>query len=542
MINWLRHLWNNPVVKDTNKIYPWIVLIGTIISTDMSIIAAIAESLADPYMRGFFAIGVTHNAWIGTIFLLSVVSVIPICMRFGLMFGYKRVFFIGNLVFYVGSLFVGLSPSYPIVLASRVIAGIGAGILLNFCIAYIARSFPKNLLPLALSLYTAFGFGMGYIIGSIMGGLFSQVYVSWQMIFYFTFFVGFIPLGMIFFCFSETKKQEVPPFDFWGYLFFLAFIYSAMMLTMNVKAPWNSNGWYSSFTHTCIIVILVSLIGLIIVELRQKHPLFLLKHFAIRAFSLGTISLFLIGCLLFGTASVFPGMLNESLGWPMYKVGLYMSLFGVFIGVSGAVVGLLSDKIGIRIPTIIGLILVSISCFVQHSFTIYSEHKDLFIILTLRGIGIGSALGPVTSLALYRINESEVPKAAVLATILRQLGAAFGANILFIISAERYPFHLRHFGSMMNKDSPMYQHVFRNLYTYFVDITGASPLLAEEKAKLHIGDFVSRQARVVADNDAFFIIGIVVSCITVVLAFLMLQKYVRTKINTAKQRNKLTKS
>ncbi len=523
---------DKPCIEKDNPILPWLILAVIILITQTALFASVGVNIATPDIQGYYNLGVTESDWITTAYLMMLATTIPISARVGAQYGFKYTFFLGCSLFFFANLCVCFAPTYELMLLWRFVAGAGSGILMPQSISILAFTFSKKLLPLALSLYTALGFGAGFTFGALLGGLYSQEY-PFQGIFFWIFIIGVVSLLGILLFFHETKPKEVSPFDFPGYLAFLGIIFSALLFTMNVKAPWNTQGWYSfySIMHACVIV--ASLIGFIYWELTTTHPLFLLKHFAIRPFLLASIAMFFLGGLVFGTPVFFSNVLHTDLMWPNIQVGSHFAVFGIAVGISGALTGIFVSRIGIRWPTVLGLGLVCYSCFINHSFTIYSTHLDLYAILVTRGIGVGMALGPVTSLGLMKIppnSKIELAKATVMLTILRQMGAAFSSNILGILITERTVYHTERFSEMIRPMDAAYQDVTSSLMQRFTMEYSLPSKIASIHASQEIDNLLQRQAHIAAFNDAFFAAGVVLTCMTCLLVFLMLRKYVLRKL------------
>jgi|GEM_PF-2652839 len=509
----------------------WLVLVVILLITETALFASVGVNISTPDIQGYYSLGVTETDWITTSYLMMLATTVPISARLGVEYGFKYTFFLGCAIFFIANLLICFTDSYPLLLVWRMLGGAGTGILMPQSISILAFTFERKLLPLALSLYTAVGFGGGFAFGSILGGIFSQEH-AFQWIFFIIFLIGMIGLLGICLFFRETKTRAVSPFDYPGYISFLVVIFAALLLTMNVKAPWNTQGWYSLYTVSHGAVLLAGFMAFIYFELTEEHPLFLLKQFTVRPFLLAAIGMFIIGGIVFGTPVFFSQVLHDDLLWPNSQVGNHFAVFGLAIGVSGAITGLLSDYIGIRWPSAIGLILLTISCFMNHNFTIYSDHSDLYSLLLVRGVGIGVALGPVTSLGLSRIpkeSKLELAKATVMLTILRQMGAAFSSNILGIIITQRQDFHFSRFGDMVNYQSPAFQEAASNLSTHFRTAMGAPKNAGQELSYQEITSLVQRQAHVAAFDDAFFCAGIVLAIMTTVLIVLMIRRYILLK-------------
>lgn len=514
-------LWHKQPISKEHPFYPWIVLIVILFVTNMLLIAAVATSIAEPYIQGHFRLGVTESSWVGSSFLLMMGATVPIGMRYSEKYGYKITFFIGCILFFFGSLLVALAPDFAALLTFRFVSGIGTGIIMPLSLGLIALSFPKSMHSLAFSLYTGFGFGLGYVAGCFLGGYFSE-YLSWKAIFYATFLLGIPSLLIVAIFFHETPRKAVrSKLDIFGYASFLFLIVSLVMIFINAKAPWNTEGWHSVFSYSFYAIACISFVLLIIVELKVEKPMFPLFFFSVRPFVIGSIAVFCLGTVLFGTSAFLPVVLKNDLLWPSHQIGVHMSSLGASVGVFGIITGLTTKKIGIRTPTVIGLALCSISCFMNHSMTIYSDHGEIMGVLIVRGAGIGIGLGPVTAISLKKISSEFQGKAAVLVTIFRQMGAAIGTLALGAIMVMREVFHRQRFSEMIDRYSPSWERTYSRVTGQSIEILGDNIVVAKEKADSFLSNLINRQAHIAAFDDVFFLMGIVIGLIALTIVILV---------------------
>lgn len=499
----------------------WIILFNVTLVTVLAIISSLSAAVASTTIAGPLMIDQTGSIWLSTGYLAAVGICLPLSGWLGKCYGARFAFLLGLAIFVGASLAAALAPNFPVMLTFRFVEGAGAGIIFPISLTIIQRAFPKTMVVLALSIYVGCGFGIGMILGVLVGGFVGQ-YMTWPWIFWINVMLGAPSLILTWFFHQETEKEKTP-FDLIGYLFFAGFLCSCLLLVTNVKAEWNTKAWSSSFARTFIIVGIVSFILLIIRELRFQNPLIILRLFKQRHFTIGCVALLLIGSLLFGTATTFPAIFEGQLGYQKWEVGLLLMSFGLVLGPVGALVGFITKYINIRYLTVFGLLFLCASCFVQERIiTIQSEHWQWTLVLVMRSLGLALSLGPVTSLALVDVAPQDMTCASMLVTFCRQMGGAIGGALVSLIAVYRAEYHNQIYGANVNLQSVAFRNYSEAFAERFQTMSGYSGGEAAKLAKVVIINNVKAQSQISAINDAFFILGCIMVGITVIITVVVI--------------------
>lgn len=511
--------WRAPQFIDpSSRFLPWLILANVIFATVIGVISATAGYVADSTIQGALQMSNDDLRWISVSFIMMLGIILPLGIYLALRYGYKIIFFMGLGVFVVGSLLNGLAFDFWSLLISRAIAGAGAGALFPLSIAIIAQIFPKEKLTLPLALYVGLGFGIGTVLGYLVGGYFVQ-YISWQSSFFLCFILGLPSLLVTALLHKETEPANVNKFDTWGYVAFIVFISNLLLILNSAKADWNTEGWTSPFLITCMILAVLSLLILIPLELRNPHPLIIFSLFKTKSFLLGCISIFFVGAPLYCTQILSVMFLDYDLHYEKHTIGLFLLTTGITLGVVSSCAAFLTKFFNIRVLTLTGMALITASCWINPNVTIYSSHGQLLWMWNLRMIGIGLSLGPATAYAMSEIGPALGGAASVFITFARQMGGTLGSLSAQVITAERQEFHNEMFGAQVDTASPAFQEVARHLQSHLIHNTGAVPAEAPQAAASIIRANVLTQSHATAQNDAFFLLGIAtfVICLSILL-------------------------
>jgi len=498
----------------------WLVLFNLILASTIAIINASAFPIFSSSVDGYLVIDAETGTWLSTMYLMFMASTVPISSWLAERYGYKIIFQVGLFLLGFGCVLCVGIDSFYVMLFGRCLSGIGAGIIFPITLTIINHVFPKTQISFALSLYVAGAFGAGLAFGFWMGGYIPNVY-GWKYVFYILMVLCALSMFFTYKFHPSSEEHPVAPFDIIGFFLFVIFACSILVILITVKQQWNTAGWHSDFIRLFIALSVIFFAIFIAYEYKTNDPVFDLSLFKIRSFSIGCLALVFVGSLIFGTITTYGPGLENFFHYSKFKAGLVLIPFGIVLGVVGGVTSILTKYIGLRIPAVLGLLLVAISCFINHKITFMSDHMQMQQALITRAVGIGLSLGPLTALSLIHVPNELLTKASAIITLARQLGGAYGGSLIALISLERFPFHMLTFSEQVDVSSTAYQNHLRDLTQHFMRNCGSTLLEAKNQAVLIIADNMKAQANILSANDGFFVIGIFVFLIAFTLIALI---------------------
>lgn len=488
----------------------WLIFFNVTLITLLSIASTSSVIVATPTIIGALAIPSAYSNWLSTCYLMTLGSCIPVVPWIAEKYGSRIIFFLGVLIYMVGSGLAGLAYDFYSLIFFRIMEGLGAGIIFPLALVILARAFPKEKLGLVVSLYTGLSFGVGAGLGFVAGGYLSE-YVNWQSVFWLN-LVFCIPSAFItWFVHAGTEKKQMPPFDKWGYFFFCSFIVNLLVVVNVVKQPWNTDSWTSTLVLTCLTVSVLSFITMILIERVHPYPIIPLKLFSNASYSISCLAIALIGVILFGVIGIYPIYFFEYLRYDNFKSGLYVAPLGLVLGVFGIISGILVRKINIKILVLMGLLFIVTACFLNHSITLYSDHFQIGTVLVFYAMGVALSLSSITALGLSVLSKDLAGPGAGMLTFFRQMGAAFGSSIISIIIVVRTEFHNTIFGPSINPYQPAYKDTLRRLSYHIVGNGGKTPEEALDYANRAIVQTAVTQSKIAGMVDSFFVFGCIIS-------------------------------
>lgn len=420
---------NNNIVSENNiedKVYSksrWLILAILVTQPFMACLDSSIVNVALPTIGQKLSITMSSAEWIVSSYLIIISASILIFGRLGDMKGKCRVFLNGILMFVLGSLLCGISNSITTLVISRIIQAIGAAMVMSTNQGIITDIFPPNERSKALGISGSF-VALGSILGPALGGLIIT-YLSWNYIFLIN-----IPIGVVAYFFGRkhlpiSKSTNNVSLDKYGALMFVIstiFIFSSIMLSQQLSF---SNIYILSALILGIIIFLIFLF----IESKIKNPMLDLSLFKNRSFSVNLFCAFIAFAALSTVNVIQPFYLSDILKFSPSEISLIMISYPAVLFIASPLSGSLSDKIGSKKLTLLGLLFTSISLFLISSLNEYSSKLTIVLVLCLLGLSNGLFQSPNTNLIMSSAPKNKLGIAGGTNALVRNLGLVFGVSI-----------------------------------------------------------------------------------------------------------------
>ncbi|WP_347550156.1 MFS transporter [Pseudalkalibacillus hwajinpoensis] len=366
------------------------------------------------------------TVWVVTIYTLVYAVSMPIVGKLADLFGRKRVFLTGIVLFAVGSLLAGLSQSLPFLLAGRAVQALGGGGIIPIANAVIGSSFPKEKRGMALGLVGAM-FGIATILGPNIGGFFVAQ-LSWRWIFLINLPIAFIILMMGLKLPEDQAKVKKPSLD-WGGAAVLSFVIISLLLGLTNL---DTNDWLTSiksdFVWPLLLLSIVLIYPLIKFEKVAKDPIIKLTYFTDRNIVLALLISTITGIGIISMIFV-PSFSEILLSLSRGQGGYVMTILAVASGFAAPIGGILLDKWGAKQVVLLGFSLSLLGSLV------FVFAADGWIMLSIgmifAGVGIGFTMGtPLNYIILELTPDQEAGAALSLVSLFRSIGTSLGPVVL----------------------------------------------------------------------------------------------------------------
>jgi len=373
--------------------------------------------------------------WVSLAYLLTMATLMLSMGRLGDMIGKKKVYVSGFVIFTLGSLLCGIAPSIYLLIAFRVLQAIGAA-MMTLGMAIITENFPPSERGKALGISGSL-VSIGIILGPVVGGLILSA-ISWRWIFYVNLPIGIIGTYMVLRLVPETTQTSKERFDFFG-AFALFATMSSLLLGLTIG---QNTGFTEPVPMMLFAIGMISLVGFLGIEKNSSHPMIDLNIFRNRLFNINLITGMFTFITISGTIILMPFYMEGVLGFPTSQVGLIMASIPISMGIIAPLSGALSDRVGTRLITVVGLIiLVGASLGLA---TISSETSAWVLILLYLPVGLGMGIfqSPNNSVILGSVPREQLGVASGLLATNRTLGQTTGIAVLGALFAASVTYYL----------------------------------------------------------------------------------------------------
>lgn len=401
----------------------WWVLIAIGISTFMSALDTSVVNTVLPVVNSSFKSDIATIEWVVIIYLLGVSGLLLSFGRLGDLRGHRPIFLMGFIAFIGSSMLCGLAQSAWALVAFRGLQALGAAMLSANSPAILTKSFPDNQRGQALGMQATMTY-LGLTVGPSLGGWLTDQY-SWRAVFFINIPVGLLALllSFIFVPHDEGKKQ-VERFDVLGAVFFLAGLI-ALLLGLNQGQTW---GW-TSMPIVSLLLGAVILLGIFVrIELRVPDPMLDLSLFSRRLFSSSVASAIFNYICVYSIMFLMPFYLIQGRQFSPSYAGLLLSAMPITMAVVAPISGTLSDQIGARLPSTLGMIILGIGLFLFSRLSPQSAMKDIVLAMVTAGLGIGIFISPNNSALMGSAPRHRQGIAAGMLATARNVGMVLGVG------------------------------------------------------------------------------------------------------------------
>jgi len=511
-----------PSIHHEHKSYKWWVLVNVMIGTFIAVLDATIVNVGLSKIMASLGATIDSIEWIMTGYNLSLGVMLPASGWIADHLGYKKTYFMALSVFTAGSVLCGFSWNESSLISFRIIQGLGAGMLMPVGLAIVMREFPKEQRGMAMGFW-GIAAAASVSFGPLIGGYLVDNF-NWQAIFFVNVPIGLIGLFVTLIIQREYKTENFRDFDFLGFLSVTAFLTATLLGLSEGNASWNTGGWTSPFIVGCFTVAVTSLIVFLIVEAHQEHPFIEIKLFKNFNFAASNAIVFIFGLGMFGSTFLMPLYWQNALGYTAIMAGSMFLPVGILQAFASPVSGVISDKISPKIPAIIGVILLSISLYLNSKLTLETEKPFMYMLLSMRGLAMGLIFTPLTTVSLLEIKPDKMAQASGLINVIRQIGGSFGIAIFGSILSRRAAFHAAAFGQAIDQNSPVFKNTYGAVAGHLSHNFNSAANTANLQAGALIISNVQRQAFVQAINDDFLIATFITIVIIVPILFLRTSK------------------
>jgi EmrB/QacA subfamily drug resistance transporter len=346
------------------------------------------------------------------------------------MFGRRRIFVFGLVIFTVASLACGLATGAESLIAARIVQGVGSALMNPATLSIITATFPPRQRGMAIGIWVGVS-AMALAIGPLIGGILTEQ-IDWGWIFFVNVPVGIAAIVVARFAIDESRDEsEEQRLDLPGLISSGVGLFA---LTYGLIEA-NNYGWTSGRILGSFAVAVVALAAFVLLELRQRLPMLDLSFFKNPTFAGANVVMLLVALAMFGVFFFNSLYLGNILHYSPIQTGatfLPMTILIVFVA---PLAGKFSDKVGSRWLMGAGLVLLSASLISFSMLDLDSTFWDILPGLLLGGVGMSLAMTPTTAAAMGSVPVDKAGVGSAVLNSMRQVGGSLGIAVMGAIVA-----------------------------------------------------------------------------------------------------------
>jgi len=413
----------------------WLALLVLCLGVLMIVLDTTIVNVALPSIKTDLKFSATSLAWVVNAYMLTYGGFLLLGGRLGDLYGHRRLFLTGIVVFTLASLACGLSTTQAALVIARCVQGLGGAVVTAVGLSLIMDLFTEAAdRARAMGVY-GFVCAGGGSLGAMLGGVLTSS-LSWHWI-----FLVNLPIGIGVVVLSLRLLPAVSAEAVSRHLDVLGAVTVTLALMLAVYAIVNGNeiGWTSPRTLGQLLVAIALLALFLAIEARVRAPLMPLRLFKLRNLAVSNIVGVLWAAAMFAWFFLSALYMQLVLGYNPMQVGLaFLPANLIMAAFSLGISAKLVMRFGIRRPLAFGLLMAATGLLlfarapVEGHFVI-----DILSGMVLLGLGAGIAFNPVLLAAMSDVSASESGLASGVVNTAFMMGGALGLAILASLAASR---------------------------------------------------------------------------------------------------------
>jgi EmrB/QacA subfamily drug resistance transporter len=401
----------------------WIIVATVCIGSFMGQLDASITQLVLPALERKFTVSIGEVSWVAVMFLLVVSVMLPICGRLADMYGRKKLYVAGFVVFIAGSALCGCAPGIAWLIGARALQAVGAAMLSANSVAIIVSTAGEKLRGKALGFQTTVQ-AVGLCAGPTVGGWIVDT-LDWRWVFWVNVPFGIAGTVLAWFIIPETSAAKPGSrFDVLGAILLVPGL-GTLMLAINQVGSW---GLTSPGVVGSAVAGIVLMAAFVVWERHSLDPLVPLELFKKWSFASGNLVSLLAYTILFGLFFLMPFAFERVFKESAFSAGLRLTTIPIALGLLAPIAGALSDRIGNRVLCTGGMLIVFSGLVLL--FLELGVGRPSLIIVTLSlfivGVGEGVFVAPNNNAIMGSASISEAGEASSLMNLTRNLGTSVG--------------------------------------------------------------------------------------------------------------------
>ncbi|MCI3224615.1 MFS transporter [Streptomyces sp. NP-1717] len=402
----------------------WWTLTAVCLGTFMLLLDITIVNVALPDIQRSLHASFSDLQWVVDAYSLTLASLLLTAGSLADMYGRRKLYVIGLVIFSLASLLCGLAGSPLMLQLSRGIQGVGGSIMFSVSLALLADAFRGKDRGVAFGIWGTIT-GLAVAVGPLLGGVLTTG-LSWEWIFYVNLPIGAIAVAITLVKVAESRQPGARHPDWPGFVLFTAALSSLVYALIQSS--------HDSFSDPvvigCLAAAVVLMSAFVVVELRTRQAMFDLSLFRKPTFTGGLVAAFGLSASILSMLLYLVLYLQDVLGYSALGAGMRLLLISAGILVVSTISGRLSSRMPVRFLIGPGLLMIGGGLLWMRGLDASSEWTHLIPGMIMSGAGLGLVNPPLASTAVGVVEPAHAGMASGINSTFRQIGIATGIALL----------------------------------------------------------------------------------------------------------------
>jgi EmrB/QacA subfamily drug resistance transporter len=420
----------NHLITDDNR--KWWTLGAMCFALFMIMLDNTVVNVALPSIQKDLGASISGLEWTINGYTLSFAVLLATGGRLGDIFGRRRMFLFGVVIFTLSSATAGFAVSSTDLVASRIVQGVGAALMMPATLSIITDAFPAAERGKAMGMWAGVS-ALALAVGPVLGGFLTE-HVSWRAIFYLNIPVAIGAVTAALFAVRESRDTSVGREVDYAGVAALTVGLTALILAL---VEGNSWGWGSPEIVALLVGAVLGLGAFAAIERRVKVPMVDFSLLSDRNFLGAVVVALIVSFSMLGVFFFLALYMQDILRYSPLEAGVRFLPSTLMIVAVAPVAGRLSDRFGPRWLIAGGLTIVAASLYSFSGIAVDSGYLDLLPGFMLLGIGIAMTMSPMTSAAMNAVPVQKAGIASGVLSMFRMVGGSLGVAVTGAIFQAR---------------------------------------------------------------------------------------------------------
>jgi EmrB/QacA subfamily drug resistance transporter len=358
--------------------------------------------------------GLAHYSWVFSAYLLTSTASVPIWGRLSDLYGRRRMYLLGVVIFLAGSTISGASTTMAQLIGARALQGLGGGAIIPLSMTIVGELYSLTERAKTQALFSGV-WGVASIAGPLVGGYITDA-LSWRWVFYINLPFGLLAFAVIAIAYPARLTTTTVRVDWAG----------AALMFSGVTALLVALGGNTGAAATWLVAALVLLVAFAWVERRAQDPILPIDLFRMPLIACTNLVAFLVGASMFGAIAFIPLFVQGVLGGSATQAGQVLT--PLFLGwvTSSVIAARLTVRLGYRRVAVGGSILLMAGCLGLALLSADSSRTHLLLACFTMGFGMGFSMISMLLAVQHGVERSHLGMATSLNQFSRSIGASAG--------------------------------------------------------------------------------------------------------------------